>query len=152
MKKLFAIMMVCALMFTGCGKSVKDIKVTSFDIVSITPRGLSELAATIELGVNNPIISFTVRDALGTIKLDGTPCLDISADQIIIDADCEKIYSIPLRAKLCQGFNPFSLLTLFQNQDLSRFTVDVGAKIQLRSGVGKTFELKDIPLDKLVSR
>lgn len=152
MKKLAAILMACTLVLTGCSNSFKDIKVTSFDIVSITPRGLSELAATVEVGINNPTIPFTVRDILGTIKLDGNPCLDITADQVLVDGNREKIYSVPLRARLCEGFNPFSLLTMLQNQDLSRFTVDISAKVELRSGIGKTFELKDISMDKLVSR
>jgi len=151
MKKLVAILMACTLVLTGCNNSFKNIKVTSFEIVSITPRGLSELAATVDIGINNPAISFNVRDIFGTINLDGNPCLDITTGQVLVDGNKEKIYSIPLRARLCEGFNPLSLLTMLQNQDLNRFTVDISAKVELRSGIGKTFELKGVPMDKLVS-
>lgn len=151
MKKLATILLACSLILTGCSKSFKDIKVTSFNVLSITPRGLTELIATVEVGVDNPILAFTVKDIHGGIRMDGNPCIEITSDYVMIDGSCEKTYTIPVRAKLSEEFNPFQLLTMLQNRDLSRFTVDVNAKVLLRSGIGKTFELKDIPMDKLIS-
>lgn len=147
---LFAL--IGALTFlTGCEK-VKEINVTSFELVSVNPKGLTELDALVKIGVHNPTVAFEISDATGTLNLEGSPCLSLAADQLIIAGNTDKVYSIPVRGTMAEGFNPFQLLKLINGNslDLEKLTVDVNAKVSLRGGVGKKLELKNIKLNSLM--
>lgn len=152
MKKLIIALCISASLLCGCSNSFDDINVTHFDIISVTPRGINELYAMIELGIKNPMMSFTLQDLEGTIKMDGQPCIRLGADQLIIDGNSDKVYAIPVKGKLSDDFNPWQLLELMQDQDFSRMTVDATAKVSLRSGIGKNIVIKDMPLEKLLKQ
>lgn len=146
----FLICLSAVFALCSCAKTYKDIKVTSFDLVSVSPRGLTKVDALIDLGLDNPIVGFEVFDACGVVKLDGEPALTITADQLVISGHCTKVYRIPLQGEMAPGFNPLGLLSLAKEMDLSRFTADISAKVSLRGGVGKNIDMKDVPLGKLL--
>lgn len=156
MKKRILILLavLSAMTFTTGCKKVKEISVTSFEIVSVTPSGLSDLDALIKLGIHNPAVPFEVTDATGTLKIAGKPSLSLSTDQLIVAGNSDKVYSIPIKGKIAEGFNPFELLKLINGSslDLEQLTVDVNGKIALRGGVGKKLDLKDIKLNKLTQK
>ena len=152
MKKLLRILSACITLFVGCSETVNDIEITYFNVISITPRGASELYATIELGIRNPIVAFTLQDMEGTIKMDGQPCIRLTADQLIVDGKSDKVYVIPVKGKLMDGFNPWQLLEILQNYDFSKLTVDISARVSLKSGVGKNIAVKDLALEKLLKK
>lgn len=150
---LFVCALAALLMCQGCNK-VKELKVTSFEIVSITPSGTSELDATVRLGLHNPLVSFEVTDVIGTLKMEGKPCLHLTADQLIVAGNSDKVYTIPVRGTIAEGFNPFQLLNLINGAslDFDKLTVDVNGKIALRGGVGKKLELKDIRISDYMKK
>lgn len=152
MKKLLTILCVCTALLASCSGGIKDIKVTSFNLISVTPRGVSDLYAMVELGVRNPVVAFTVTEADGVIKLDGQPCIRLSADQLLVDGNSDKVYVLPVKGKLDSEFNPWQLLALLKEQDFSRLTVDATAKVSLRSGIGKDIVITDMPLSKLLKK
>ena len=117
----FFICLCAALMLCACAKTYKDIKVTSFDLVSVNPRGLTKVDALIELGLDNPIVGFEVFDACGVVKLDGEPALTITADQLVVAGRDSRGYRIPLRGELAPGFNPLGLLSLVQEMPCERW-------------------------------
>ena len=152
MRKLVTILALCALLLSGCSKSVKEIRVTSFEVVSVTPVGLTRFVATVEAGIDNPFASLLVEDFEGHLKLDGQECLDVSAGELLLEGRCDKTYAIPFEASLSEGFSPFRILPILSDPDPLRLSVDISARASLRSGVGKTFEFKDIPIDKFLKR
>lgn len=152
MKRITAILCLCILILSGCSKTYKDIKVTSFEVISITPKGLNQVDALVDVGIYNPIVGFEVTDVLGVLKMDGEPCVNISTDQLTISGKTEKVYRIPLHGELEPGFNPLSLLKVAQTLDFSGFTADVNGKVSLRGGIGKTISLKGLKLGELEKR
>ena len=152
MKKLLIILSVCITLLAGCGGSVNDIEVTTFNIISVTPRGATELYATIELGIRNPIMAFTLQDMEGTIKMDGQPCIRFTADQLMVDGKSDKVYVIPVKGKLMDEFNPWQLLSVLKDNDFSKMTVDASARVSLKPGVGKNIAFKDMSLEKLLKK
>lgn len=152
MKRIITILILCTTLFCGCSQTYKDIKVSSFKLESVTPSGLSSLDAVISLGLDNPILGFVVSDLNGVIKLEGSPCLDLTADSITIDGYCSKTYTIPARCTLAPEFNPFQLVTLLNSRDFSNFTADIKARISLKNGIGKNLEFKDVPLGELIEK
>ena len=151
MKRLVTILFFCALILSGCSKTYKDIKVTSFEVISITPKGLNQVDAVVDVGIYNPILGFEVTNVLGTLKMDGDPCVNISSDQLMIAGKTEQIYRIPLHGELVPGFNPLSLLKVAQTMDFSNFTADVTGKVAVK-GVGKNIELKDLKIGELATQ
>ena len=152
MKRAIPFLLLCVALLSGCSVSkFKDIKATSFEIVSITPTGLSAVDAVVDVGVDNPATDFAISNAAGVLKFEGEECLTVTAtDMVEIEGKSEKVYRVPLHGVLAGSFNPFRLLTLLKSKDLSRFTVDVSARATLRSGIGKELEFKGLPLEKLL--
>lgn len=136
---------------TSCADT-KDIKITSFEIVSVTPKGMDGLDALVKIGINNPSVSFEVSDLVGTLKLEGAPCLSITADQLIVSGKTIKVYSVPLQGKMSEGFNPFQLLRIINGYslDFDKLTVDVSAKASLRGGIGKKLEFNDLKIGEYI--
>ena len=145
---------VLALLMTGCkGHGIKDISVTSFKIVSLTPQGSTGLVALVEVGVHNPTVGFEVSDVSGLLNVKGQQALILTADQIVIDGNKDKTYTIPFKAYMADGFNPFSLLKLLNNElNFDELTVSIKAKVALRGGVGKNIEIKDKKLSDFIKK
>ncbi len=149
--KLFAAALL-VLMASSCAKSLKDIKVTSYEITSFSPRGLTSFDATVDLGVDNPSVQFALSKVKAVVKLDGAPCLHLTADDVTVAPRCEQVYPLVLHGTMDEGFNPFSLMTLLRSPGLEPLTIDVSFYGALKSGLGKQFEYKDLPLTDLVSQ
>ncbi len=154
MKKSLKLLTVAlaALCLVSCGKSFQDIKVTSCELVSLSPRGLSSLDATISLEVDNPTVQVTLTGMYAVAKMDGVPCLHFTADDLTLSPRSKEIYTIEVHGNIDDGFNPFQLLVLLQNRDMDLVTIDVKFRGTLKSGLGKDFEYKDIPLKDLLDK
>lgn len=147
MKRLFPILAACLLLFSSCSGSMKDFNMTSFELVSVTPKGFSEIDMLVKIGVHNPTVGFEVTDLQGTIKVKGQEAMVLDADQLMVAGRCDKVYSVPVHGALCPGYNPFQLLNFLNNSHtIKDVTVDVNVRIAMRGGVGKKLEYKDIPI------
>lgn len=150
MKRFGIIFIAACLLLTSCGKGVKDIALTSFRLVSVSPQGLSGVTMLVEVGVDNPTVGFEITDVNAVLKLDSVPALLLTADQLMVEGRAQKLYTIPLKGQIAEGFNPFQLLRLISDDSvMSRLTADVSARAALRGGLGKNIEMKDIKLDSL---
>ncbi len=144
---------VLLLLLSSCGGSVKDIRVTSFKIVSIAPQGLSGITALVEVGVHNPAMGFEVTDLHATLKMREQEAVHLSSDQLMVAGRTDKTYTVPLKGEIADGFNPFQLLKLLSNEvDYSQVTVSLSARLALRGGVGRTVEYNDVPLSSLIDK
>ena len=137
---------------SSCGKSFQDIKMTSCELVSLTPRGLSSIDATVAIGIDNPTVQVGLSRMNAVVKMDGAPCLYVTADDVTLQARTEQVYNLSLHGALDDDFNPFQLLTLLRNPNLESFTIDVKYHGALKSGLGKDFEYTDIPLSDLLGK
>ena len=154
MKKLLRLLIpaLAALCLCSCGKSFQDIKVTSCDLESLSPRGLSAIDAVVNVGVDNPTVQVTLTNLAAVVKMDGVPCLHVTADDLTLAPKSEQVYSLLLHGALDELFNPLQLLTLLAEPNLDALTLDVSFRGKLRSGLGKDFEYTDIALKDLLSK
>ena len=154
MRRLAELILVAlaALLLTSCAKSLKDIEVTSCNVTSISPKGLSSFDATVDLGVNNPSVQLTISKMNATVKMDGVPCIYLTADDVTLAPKTEQVYILSLHGLLDGNFNPFTLLTLLNNPDFDPMTIDVSCRATLKSGIGKDLIYKDIPLKDLLGK
>ena len=143
---------LAALCLCSCGKSFQDIRVTSCNVVSLSPRGLTAVDATVDIGVDNPTMQVTLSNMQAVVKMDGAPFLYVEADDVTLAQKSEQIYTLLLHGTLADDFNPFMLLSLLGQTDYDSMTIDVSFHGALRSGLGKDFEYTDIPLKNLLSK
>ena len=71
MKRFGIIFIAACLLLTSCGKGVKDIALTSFRLLSVSPQGLNGVTLLVEVGVDNPTVGFEITDVNAVLKLDG---------------------------------------------------------------------------------
>lgn len=147
------LLLALALVLSGCqGKRLQDIKVTSARIVSIVPEGLTDLSAVVELGIHNPSVALVLTDIIGVVRYEDMDILSVSSEQVDIDGHADKLYQIPLRGHIEEGFNPFRLLRLLgSDSSLDDVTVSFKGRVALRGGIGKNIEMVDIPLSTLLN-
>ena len=147
------LLLALALVLSGCqGKRLQDIKVTSARIVSIVPEGLTDLSAVVELGIHNPSVALVLTDIIGVVRYEDMDILSVSSEQVDIDGHADKLYRIPLRGHIEEGFNPFRLLRLLgSDSSLDDVTVSFKGRVALRGGIGKNIEMVDIPLSTLLN-
>ena len=86
MKKIAEILVVfCAVLsLASCSNPFNDIRVTSCDLVSASPRGLSAFDAVLDVSVDNPAPQITLSGANAVVKLEGVPCLYLTADDVTV--------------------------------------------------------------------
>lgn len=151
MKRLFIVLSIVITLLSGCrGRSLKDIKVNSLEIVSLSPHGFRDIDAVVRLTVYNPSVGFELTDILGQLKYKGEEAIIITADQVMVAGKAEKTYTIPLHGTIADDFSPFRLLSLMKggggekNINLDDVTLDISLRPTLRGGIGTTVVKKDI--------
>lgn len=155
MKKLARILvpLLAAVLLSACCNSFQDIRVTSCDLVELSPRGLSSIDATVNIGIDNPTVQVTLTQMNATLKMDGTPCMHLTADDITLNPRSSCVYNVLVHGTIDESFNPFQLLALFgQSGWMEMLTADVRFRGVLKSGLGKDFEYTDIPLKDLLDQ
>ena len=143
-------LVVTALLLVSCTGSFKDIKVTSCDFVSLTPRGLSSFDAVMDIGVDNPAPQLTLSKMYALVKMDQQPCLHLYADDVTISSRTEFVYPVSFHGTIDESFNPFTIFSILKGENLESLTVDISFRGALKSGLGKNFEYKDIPIKDLI--
>lgn len=159
MKRLFIVLAMAVILLSGCkGRSLKDIKVNSLEIVSLSPHGLRDIDAVVRLTVDNPSVGFELTDILGQVKYKGEEAIIITADQLLVSGKAEKTYTIPLHGTIADDFNPFQLLNLMNSRggenkiNLDDVTLDISLRPALRGGIGTTVVKKDIRVSDFLKK
>lgn len=151
-KGRFLLLLTLALMslvMGGCSK-VKDIKVTSCGIQSFTPTGLKSADALLLLGIDNPAFSFIISDVNGSVKYNGAQMGSFTAGELPVMGKSAQVYELPCSAALAKGMSMMDLLSFAARKSFEGVTMDLSLNVKLKNGVGKTFNFKDLPVQKMI--
>lgn len=150
MRKLLAILSLCGLLLMGgcAANSLRDLKVKSTSVSSLTPSGLRMLDATVSVGLDNPGKAFEVHDISGVLKVDGAPFADLSAMDLQVPSGEDLTVPVYIRGIIVQERSLLDLLGLDYSSGLDAFTVDVKATLKI-GGYKRVLEFKDIPLKEM---
>ena len=148
------VLLLLSLLLAGCkGGSYKDITITSARIVSIVPEGLTGLSALLEVGVHNPAGAIELSELEGMARYRGQDALALTAEPVSVAARSDQLIRIPIQGRLAGGLNPLQLLGMVSGGvNYDDVTFSLSGRAGLRGGIGKNFELKDIPLGTLVNQ
>lgn len=154
MKKLigklaFALLVVAVLCVTGCG-DVKDIKVTSVDIESISLKGFRGADVDLAVGIDNPAFQVELSEIEGSLKLSGKVLGRMAMAPFILHARSTEIYHLKTNVSIEHGVTLKELMALTDMETLNSCTVDVSVRATLKSGVSKVLKFNDIPMTELL--
>lgn len=145
---LAAIIAILAVCLTGCSKA-GDIKVTSCDLVSLSPAGLRSIDGTVAVGIHNPIFGFKVTGTSGKVYYKGSELVDFTVDDFDVNGKSDEKYNLTGHASLARGVSLLSVLGLARNINAADYTVDVSATVKAK-GLHKTIVRNGIPLEKMM--
>ena len=140
---------VIALTAASCG-NVRNIRVTSCNVASVSPNGLRSVNAKLRVGIHNPSMTFTVSDLIGYIRNQDGVIADFTGGPVNVLRKSDMTYDVPCDLTLNGKISLFEVLGVLQTMDLSAYFVDVTANVTTAGGVTRVYKYNDIPLKDLI--
>lgn len=141
MKRLLVLLLLLLPSAWAC-ESIKDIRLTSVSLASVTPDGLTRADAVVDVGISNPAPSFVASGITGKLLFDETALIEMKADDFKVAARRDSVYSVPMKIMLSGGLNLLTIGRMLDNADDSRYQVEITAKCGPSAGVGKVIVYK----------
>lgn len=140
------------LCLSGCGnlKDIKDIKVTSVNVESISPRGFKSVDVFLSAGVENPAKQVSVSEINGSIEYSGKIIGVLAMDPFVLAAKSTEVYNLKANIGLAKGAGYKDLMVLVNPDALNSCTVDISAKATYGKNTVVPIKIKDVPLNKLL--
>ena len=138
------------LLLGSCVK-VKQVGVTSFELDSVTPRGLRALTLTMSVGVHNPAKEITLSEISGEAVVSGKVIGNVAVAPVVLTARKDSSYTVKADLTLAEGVSVFEVLALAKDKSaIENGTANVYAKAKLKGGPSKKIKMEDVPLKKLL--
>ncbi len=141
--------LVCLSSCSGI-KKLENLKVTSANIGRISPNGLKAIKLDLKVGVDNPGVQVSLSEISCDLKHFGKVLGKVAVDPFTLHARTEEIYDLKADVSLGDGMTLFDAGRLLEKDAVDDLTVDVHAKVKLKSGVYRSLDYNDIPLKKLI--
>ena len=106
MNRLFARILVTVAMLAALAScaNYKDIKITSCELESISPRSFTAVDVVLKLGIHNPTVGFTVPDIDGVILYQQRDTAAVfNGGPVTIAKKTDDVYQLPCTARLGRG-------------------------------------------------
>ena len=137
------------LLLGSCAK-VKQLGVTSFELDSITPKGLRALTVKMSVGVHNPAKEITLSEISGEAVVSGKVIGNVAVAPVVLTARKDSTYKVKADVTLAEGVSVLEVLALAKNKSaIENGTANIYAKAKLKGGPSKKIKMEDVPLKKL---
>ena len=137
------------LILGSCAK-VKQVGVTSFELDSITPKGLRALTVKMSVGVHNPANEITLSEISGEAVVSGKVIGNVAMAPVVMTARKDSTYKVKADVTLAEGVSVLEVLALAKNKSaIENGTANIYAKAKLKGGPSKKIKMEDVPLKKL---
>ncbi|MBQ2372033.1 MAG: hypothetical protein II289_02570 [Bacteroidales bacterium] len=140
---------IMVLILGSCAK-VKQVGVTSFELDSITPKGLRALTVKMSVGVHNPANEITFSEISGEAVVSGKVIGNVAMAPVVLTARKDSTYKVKADVTLAEGVSVLEVLALAKNKSaIENGTANIYAKAKLKGGPSKKIKMEDVPLKKL---
>ena len=140
---------IMVLILGSCAK-VKQVGVTSFELDSITPKGLRALTVKMSVGVHNPANEITLSEISGEAVVSGKVIGNVAIAPVVLTARKDSTYKVKADVTLAEGVSVLEVLALAKNKSaIENGTANIYAKAKLKGGPSKKIKMEDVPLKKL---
>lgn len=132
----------------SCGVSkIKDIKLVSAGVKYIIPTSLRTFDAMLELGIDNPAMTFNVSGIDGGIRVDEVPFATFTAGEVRVEGKQIIRYELPCSITLEPGISLIDVLKLSTRRSLDGIKADINLKVASKNGTFKApLSYKDLDL------
>lgn len=134
---------------SGC-KDINDIRITSCELVSISPKGFRSADAVLAIGIYNPVAAFTVSDLKGVIFRESGTAATFSAGTVNVEGKKEGVYRLPCTAEIDKNVSLMELAALAASQDLSGYKVNIEFNVALGKGRSHKLHFDNIEISDLL--
>ena len=148
---LYLLLFTFMLCMTGC-KDIKDIRVTSVQVESLSPRGFKSMDVFLSVGVDNPAKQVKVSEIEGDLMSSGKVIGKLAVDPFVLAAKSSEVYGLKANVALAQGAGLKELMILASPGGLDGCTLDISAKAAYGKGAAMPLKFKDIPLKELLDK
>ena len=145
--RLLFLLAAAVLAVSGCGiAKIRKIDVTSAGVKYIVPTSTRSMDAVLLMGLDNPSVSFTVKDVSGTVKYYNREMVHFTAGEVPVQARSVQVYELPCTAFLSESVSLLDLLAVGAKRSIKGMTMDVTLRVKLKCGISKTLTFNDIDL------
>ena len=144
-------MLSALFLLSGCQK-IKDIRVTSTKITSLSISGLRGADIALEIGVDNPAQQISLSEIEGELKHSGKVLGRVAVAPVILKPKTQETYQIDAKVSIAEGATLRDLMMFTDFKKLAECTVDMSAVAKLKGAGKKKVSFKDIPMKELLER
>lgn len=143
---------VMALCLAGCKdiQNIKNIKVTSVAVETVSPNGLRGMTVGLAVGVDNPSFHVDLSEINGALKLSGKVLGRVTMDPFTLHGKSAEIYHLKAAVTIEPGVTLSEIAALLDMETLNQCMVDVSARATLKNGLSKVLNFNDIPVKDLL--
>lgn len=138
------------LLLPGCAR-LKQIRIVSCGVESVSMRGMRGVSAVISVSADNPAATLSLSGIEGTVYVGNDVLGSFTAGSVVLAGKSVSENSVPVDFTLDRSVSFMEILTLLRTMDLDSVTMDISFRAKVKGGVSKKMELKRIPASRLVS-
>lgn len=133
-------------------KKLKEIRATSWNLESVSLRGLRSLEAKLALELDNPATKVTLKDISGILYYNGEPFVNYSvADPLTVDAKSTKTYHCLCILELDESKSILDLLSTLPSLSTENLVTDISATAKVH-GFSKSLSFKKVPVKRFMKK
>lgn len=148
--RLLLLVCVVIMSLVSCNK-IREIRPTSFELVSVSPKGFYSADVDFRLGIHNPALQIGFSDIFAEVVLNGKVIGNVSVAPFVMEAKSDKVYDMNALLALNKGTSVLNLIPLLKNPDaMKNAHINLRVRATLKNGISKELVWNEVPVEKLI--
>lgn len=148
--RLLLLVCVAIMSLVSCNK-IREIRPTSFELVSVSPKGFYSADVDFRLGIHNPALQIGFSDIFAEVVLNGKVIGNVSVAPFVMEAKSDKVYDMNALLALNKGTSVLNLIPLLKNPDaMKNAHINLRVRATLKNGISKELVWNEVPVEKLI--
>lgn len=148
--RLLLLVCVAIMSLVSCNK-IREIRPTSFELVSVSPKGFYSADVDFRLGIHNPALQIGFSDIFAEVVLNGKVIGNVSVAPFVMEAKSDKVYDINALLALNKGTSVLNLIPLLKSPDVMKNAhINLRVRATLKNGISKELVWNEVPVEKLI--
>ena len=148
--RLLLLVCVAIMSLVSCNK-IREIRPTSFELVSVSPKGFYSADVDFKLGIHNPALQIGFSDIFAEVVLNGKVIGNVSVAPFVMEAKSDNVYDMNALLALNKGTSVLNLIPLLKSPDaMKNAHINLRVRATLKNGISKELVWNEVPVEKLI--
>lgn len=148
--RLLLLVCVAIMSLVSCNK-IREVRPTSFELVSVSPKGFYSADVDFKLGIHNPALQIGFSDIFAEVVLNGKVIGNVSVAPFVMEAKSDKVYDMNALLALNKGTSVLNLIPLLKSPDaMKNAHINLRVRATLKNGISKELVWNEVPVEKLI--